>query len=92
MPLGFKEIFFSQQQMHHTDQAVDHLLLSDGFTTVSVYMESTAIGMPSGLHSVGAVTSYSRTLNNYQLTVMGEVPAETVKLIADGVKLRDLKK
>lgn len=46
--------------------------------------------MESGLQSVGAVNSFSRTINKYQLTVMGEVPAETVKTIAEGIKLRGL--
>ena len=77
--------------MHNAEQPVDHLLLSDGFTSVSIYMENKSAAMQSGLQSVGAVNSYSRTINNYQLTVMGEVPAETVKFIAEGIKLRDLK-
>ena len=48
--------------------------------------------MQPGLQSVGAVNSYSRTINNYQLTVMGEVHAETVRFIAEGIKLRDFEK
>ena len=92
LPKGFREVFFTRKPMHNAEQPVDHLLLSDGFTSVSVYMENNnSAAMQSGLQSVGAVNSYSRTINNYQLTVMGEVPAETVKFIAEGVKLRDLK-
>ncbi len=90
-PTGFREIFFARKPMHNTEQPVDHLLLSDGFTSVSIYMESKSAGMLSGLQSVGAVNLYSRTINNYQLTVMGEVPAETVKSIAEGLNLRDFK-
>lgn len=90
-PTGFREIFFARKPMHNTEQPVDHLLLSDGFTSVSIYMESKSAGMLSGLQSVGAVNLYSRTINNYQLTVMGEVPAETVKFIAEGLNLRDFK-
>jgi sigma-E factor negative regulatory protein RseB len=91
LPKGFREVFFIRKPMHNAEQPVDHLLLSDGFTTVSIYMENKSAAMQSGLQSVGAVNSYSRTINNYQITVMGEVPAETVKLIGEGVKLRDLK-
>jgi sigma-E factor negative regulatory protein RseB len=89
LPTGFREIFFARKPMHNAEQPVDHLLLSDGFTSVSIYMESKIVALQSGLQSVGAVNSYSRTINNYQLTVMGEVPAETVKFIAEGIKLRD---
>ena len=91
LPKGFREVFFTRKPMHNAEQPVDHLLLSDGFTTVSIYMENKSAAVQSGHQSVGAVNSYSRTINNYQLTVMGEVPAETVKLIGEGVKLRDLK-
>ena len=91
LPKGFREIFFSRKPMHNAEQPVDHLLLSDGFASVSIYMENKNAAVQPGLQSVGAVNSYSRTLSNYQLTVMGEVPAETVKLIAEGINLRDLK-
>lgn len=95
MPQGFKQIFFSRKPLHQSDQPVDHLLLSDGFASVSVYLESKkadtipSSSIPDGIHSVGAINSMSRTLADSQLTVLGEVPASTVKLIAEGVKLRN---
>jgi sigma-E factor negative regulatory protein RseB len=91
LPKGFREVFFTRKPIHNAEQPVDHLLLSDGFTSVSIYMENKSAAMQAGLQSVGAINSYSRTINNYQLTVMGEVPAETVKFIAEVIKLRDLK-
>ena len=89
LPTGFRELFFVRKPMHNAEQPVDHLLLSDGFTSVSIYMENKMASMQPGLQSVGAINSYSRTINNFQLTVMGEVPAETVKFIAEGIQLRD---
>lgn len=91
LPKGFREVFFARKPMHNAEQPVDHLLLSDGFTSVSIYMENKSAAMQPGLQSVGAVNSYSRTISNYQLTVMGEVPADTVKSIAEGIKLKDSK-
>ncbi len=95
VPKGFKQIFFSRKPLHKSEQPVQHLLLSDGFASVSIYLETknpeTAPDehIPEGIHSVGAVNSMSRTLADSQLTVLGEVPATTVKLIAEGIKLRD---
>jgi len=89
LPTGFREAFFARKPMHNAEQPVDHLLLSDGFTAVSIYMENKSAFLQPGLQSVGAINSYSRTINNFQLTVMGEVPAETVKFIAEGIKLRE---
>lgn len=91
IPQGFREIFFTRRPMHKTGQLVDHLLLSDGFASVSVYMENKNGVMKSGLQTAGAVNSFSRTIGNMQITVMGEVPAETVNYIAEGIKLKGLK-
>lgn len=89
LPPGFHELFFTRKPMHGTGQLVDHLSIGDGFTLVSIYMESKSGAMQSGPQSVGAVNFFSRTIDDSQLTVMGEVPAETVKLIAEGIKLRN---
>ncbi len=94
LPPGFKQIFFSRKPLHQSDQPVDHVLLSDGFASVSVYLETKKADstrdspLPEGIHSVGAINSMIRILADSQLTVLGEVPASTVKFIAEGVKLR----
>jgi sigma-E factor negative regulatory protein RseB len=95
VPQGFKQIYFSRKPLHKSEQPVDHLLLSDGFASVSVYLETKKADthpdfhIPEGMHSVGAVNSMSRTLADSQLTVLGEVPVATVKFIAEGIKLRN---
>jgi sigma-E factor negative regulatory protein RseB len=94
LPKGFKQIFFSRKPLHKSDQPVEHLLLSDGFASVSVYLEAKKAdtvpepNAPEAMHSVGAVNSMSRSLADSQLTVLGEVPVTTVKFIAEGIKLR----
>ncbi len=89
LPHGFQEIFFTRSPMHNSDQPVDHMVLSDGFSSVSVYMENKNTTIQSGLQSIGAVNSFSRTIGKFELTVMGEVPAKTVKFIADAIRLRN---
>lgn len=94
LPQGFKKVFFARKPIHQSGSPVDHLLLSDGFASVSVYLESNRDAatadsrLPEGIHTVGAINSMSRSLADSQLTVLGEVPASTVKFIADSVKLR----
>ena len=95
LPQGFKQIFFARRPLHQAGKPVEHLLLSDGFASVSVYLESNKDNAPAEsrlpegvIHSVGATNSMSRILADSQLTVLGEVPATTVKFIAEGVKLR----
>lgn len=95
LPQGFREMFFALTPLHDNNQPVEHLLLSDGFTSVSVYVENKNTGtgdvVPDGLQSIGATNSFTRTINNLQITVMGEVPEKTVKLIAEGIELRNVK-
>lgn len=74
--------------MHNVDQLVDHLVLSDGFASVSVYLENKKLAIPAGFRSAGAINSFSRVLDDYLITVMGEVPAATVRMIAEGVRLK----
>lgn len=94
LPKGFKKIFYARKPIHKSGPPVDHLLLSDGFASVSVYLESDKniasddSRLPEGIHTVGAINSISRKLADSQLTVLGEVPASTVKYIAESVKIR----
>jgi len=88
LPPGFKEIFFARMPMANSDFPVDHLLLSDGIAAVSVYMENRNSQLQPGFQSAGAINSFSRVIENSDLTVMGEVPAKTVEMIAQGIKLR----
>jgi sigma-E factor negative regulatory protein RseB len=64
------------------------LLLSDGFSSISVYREAKAGDIQLGLQTLGSVNSFSRVIDNFQITVLGEVPAQTVQFIAQGVKFR----
>jgi sigma-E factor negative regulatory protein RseB len=90
LPVGFKEVFFARMIGHDSNQAIDHLLLSDGIASVSVYMENRTTLIQPGLQTSGAINSFSRIIEHSELTVMGEVPAKTVELIARGITLRNL--
>ncbi len=92
MPKGFKKVSFTKQHFHGSNKLIDHLLLSDGFASVSIYLEEGENGNksePAAEHqAIGAVNIYTDRLKNYQLTVMGEVPVKTLEYIAANVRLR----
>ncbi len=88
IPAGFKTVFFTQMASDSTKKPVEHLLISDGFSSISIYRESKSANIQLGLQSVGVVNSFTHNINDYQITVMGEVPAHSVQLIAQGVKFR----
>lgn len=85
LPKGFEKVFFTRLSMQQTTQPVDHLLLSDGFSSISIYLDGKNEKIENGLHHVGSVNSYSFTQDDIQVTVMGEVPANTVQFIAQGI-------
>jgi sigma-E factor negative regulatory protein RseB len=93
LPQGFKKIFFTRKPLNKSEQPVDHLLLGDGFATVSVYMKENAPdpeAKPSPaeeIQTLGAVNSLSLTVSDSQITVLGEVPIPTIKFIAENIKL-----
>jgi sigma-E factor negative regulatory protein RseB len=86
-PAGFRAIYFAQRTMHDSHLPVDHMLMSDGLTSISVYKESKNPEMDLGLRSVGSVNYFSLNLENYQITAMGEAPPETVKAIVESIRL-----
>nr|WP_024298929.1 MucB/RseB C-terminal domain-containing protein [Methylomicrobium lacus] len=88
-PAGFKEVYFARRTMHDSRLPVEHLRMSDGLASVSVYVENKNPEIESGPRSVGAVNFYSRNLDDYQVTAMGEVPPLTVKTIAEGIGLKN---
>jgi sigma-E factor negative regulatory protein RseB len=65
----------------------EHLVYSDGIAAVSVYVESGA-GMKSvpGLSRLGTTHAYSRSLDDVTITVVGDVPAITVKTIGNAIE------
>ena len=68
-------------------EEVEHLVYTDGLSTVSVFIKKAREGQSDmiGLSKMGAVHAYRKTMNNHRITVMGEVPAKTVKFLAQGI-------
>ncbi len=91
MPKGFKKVSFTKLHFHGSNKLIDHLLLSDGFASVSIYLEeseaSTGDESTAEHQAIGAVNIYTNKLKNYQLTVMGEVPVKTLEYIAANIQL-----
>lgn len=88
IPPAFNTVFFTRMKIDKLDQSVDHLLLSDGFSSISVYRELKADDVQLGLQTLGSVNSFTRIIENFQITAMGEVPAKAVRFIAQGIKFR----
>lgn len=88
VPPGFRLTATSSQMMEGSNAPVAHLVYSDGLASVSVFIE-TKSGQNQdmkGFARVGSAVTYSTTVKGHLVTVLGEVPKQTVQLIADSVK------
>lgn len=87
LPTGFELTHHQYQfQADHSDP-VQHLVYSDGLSTVSIFIEKLGPDQAAmqGPSPMGAVHAYSKMIDHTQITAVGEVPATTVKLIAESV-------
>jgi sigma-E factor negative regulatory protein RseB len=62
------------------------MLFTDGVATVSAFVAPAGLRKPlQGATTMGAVNAYGHVVGETQITVVGEVPARTVKRIAENL-------
>ena len=87
VPSGFKLSVATQSPMAGSDTPVEHLVYSDGLATVSVFIEAPATNtdVRDGFATAGSTNAYTMTLNGRKRTAIGEVPRQTVRMIASSL-------
>lgn len=87
LPPGFHVVRHELAPSPDGQGMVEHMLLSDGLSAVSVFgMRSRAPDRAfSGLSNMGAMSAYGRKVGAFHVTVVGEVPAGTVRMIGDAM-------
>ena len=87
MPAGFRMADESYGPIGPGRDSVDHRVYSDGLASLSIFIEQglDARDRIEGLFSVGAVNTFSRVVDEYQLSVVGEVPGITVEKVAASI-------
>ena len=91
VPAGFRMTHHQRKRMQPGSEGTVHMVFSDGLATVSVYVESSpAAGEAfSGPSSMGAMNAFGSLIDGHQVTVVGEVPAVTVEMMAQSVVARE---
>jgi sigma-E factor negative regulatory protein RseB len=88
VPPGFRLIASRLQMMPGSPMPAQHLIFSDGIAAISVFIEP---GPPTGgprppeASRMGSANAYSTSVHGHVVTAIGEVPAGTVREIADSV-------
>jgi len=68
----------------------EHMVFTDGLSSVSIFVKKAKEGHSTitGLSKMGAVHAYRNNIENHWVTVMGEVPAETVQHLAKQISFQ----
>jgi sigma-E factor negative regulatory protein RseB len=87
LPAGFELELQRQHALGSDGVAVDHLIYSDGLSSVSVFIEPRREQDEAEVGSShrGSVNAYTRLLPQQRVTVLGEVPLATVRQIAESI-------
>ena len=85
LPGGFWRESVLRRKVPGSDHYVQQMVYTDGLASLSVFIERESSLTQSGVSSMGAVNAYIRILNNHSITAIGEVPAVTVKRVAESV-------
>lgn len=91
LPEGFTLTRVNTKPSSHGEGLVQHIIYSDGMASVSIFIEK---HMPEkmalkGISKMGAVNAFGMPVNSHHVTVIGEVPVATVRLIGESVYFAD---
>ncbi len=89
VPDGYHMISYTRLKRGINNRAIDHILLSDGVSSISIYIDELMSEIFTAQpRKIGAINTYTRKLDKYLVTVMGEAPEKTVQTIGDGIHLQ----
>ena len=88
LPAGFRVVSVHEETMEGSDEEITHMLYSDGLANVSVFIAAKSGKVATGSARVGGSNSYGVEHGDFEITVIGEVPAVTVEQIATSMRQR----
>jgi len=88
LPQGFRQVTHYRLPARDVERAPEHIVLTDGLATVSIFLEPLAGAKPllQGPAQMGAMNAFGKVLNDYQVLVVGEVPQAAVQMIAAALR------
>ena len=87
-PGGFWRESVLQRRIPNSDHVVEQMVYTDGLASLSVFIELQTNEAHQGSSSMGAVNAFIRILNDHSVTAIGEVPAVTVRKVAESISYR----
>ncbi|WP_394135232.1 sigma-E factor regulatory protein RseB [Aliivibrio fischeri] len=92
IPSGFKNIHFNRYRLAMNQRAVESQMYSDGLFNFSVYIsEADKLSHKEQLVRQGRRSLHSYIKGDYEISVVGDIPALTAKRIAESVVFSESK-
>ncbi|GMQ88317.1 MAG: MucB/RseB C-terminal domain-containing protein [Gammaproteobacteria bacterium] len=90
VPDGFMLTDHNWHQLSAHDPGVEHWVYSDGLASISVYIEKSQKkhDVYSGRSHRGALNAFGTMVADHYVTVVGEVPRQTVEMIGKSVRIQ----
>ena len=85
IPAGFRQESILKRKSSESEEFVHQMIFTDGLASLSIFIEKQSSEDHRGGTSMGAVNAYIRNLDEYSITVIGEVPAITVQQVAESI-------
>ncbi len=86
LPNGFKQVKANRHRISTTKQAVEFILFTDGLVDISVYVSPSADKHRAAEFAMdGATVVLNQVNNGFEVSVVGKIPSNTAKQIADSV-------
>ena len=91
LPPGFEERFAVVRKLPLNPEPIYHIVLADALSRISVFITHPPEGTPekSWQFSRKALNGYVTVRDGHHVTVIGGVPAETVRMIGDSIRWED---
>lgn len=86
VPGGFWRESMLRRELPESGQWVQQMVFTDGLASFSVFIERLNDETLHGSSSMGAVNAFIRVFDDYSITAIGEVPAVTVRRVAESIR------
>jgi sigma-E factor negative regulatory protein RseB len=88
LPTGFEVESTHKELITGSEHALTHIVYSDGMASVSVFISEVLEDEIRQSAQRGTSNSFSTAVDGYQITAVGEVPPQTVEMIATSMRQR----
>jgi sigma-E factor negative regulatory protein RseB len=96
MPPGFRRIREVRRLVSDTSAAngvpaqreVSQIVYSDGLAAISIFIEPGSQSRTEGSLKQGAMNIVGKRYGNFWLTIVGEVPSNAIRRVADSIEFK----